>query len=80
MIELTREQRQELSGPEPVAIDPETRQTYVLVRADRYERLKALLARDTLYTTAELLDRTMAEDDAKDPYLVDLQKKYGSKI
>ena len=27
MIELTKEQRQELSKREPVAIDPETRQT-----------------------------------------------------
>ena len=47
------------------------------MRADVYERLKALLADDTVYTTAEMLDRIMAEDDAKDPYLADLQKKYG---
>jgi hypothetical protein len=80
MIELTPEQRQELSRLEPVAIDPKTGQTYVLVRADRYQRLKALFAGDTLYTTAELLDRTMAEDDARDPYLAHLQKKYESKI
>src|SRR5260370_11185555 len=46
MIELTDEQRQELSAPEPVAIDPRTRQTYVLVRRETYERLKALLALD----------------------------------
>lgn len=78
MIELTQEQRQELNGREPVAIDPETRQTYVLVRAETYQRLKALLAGDTLYTSAQMLDRTMAEDDASDPYLAELQKKYGS--
>ena len=78
MIELSQEQRQELSQPVPLAIDPTTRQTYVLLRADRYERLKELLARDTLYTTAEMLDRTMAADDAGDSYLAELQRKYGT--
>ena len=43
MIELTHEQRLELNEPEPVAIDPETRQTYVLVRKDLYERLRRAL-------------------------------------
>jgi predicted outer membrane protein len=76
MIELTQEQRQELSRPEPRAFDPATRQTYVLVRADRYEALKALLAADTVCATAEALDRTMGEDDAADPYLAALQAKY----
>lgn len=46
MIELTEQQRQELSAPEPTAIDPRTRETYVLVRRDAYERFKALLALD----------------------------------
>jgi len=40
VIERTEQQRQELSAPEPVAIDPQTRQTYVLVRRERrQERL-----------------------------------------
>jgi hypothetical protein len=44
MIELTQEQRRELEGPEPVrALDPETKQTYVLVRTEVYERLQTLL-------------------------------------
>lgn len=77
MIELTHEQRQELSRPEPVAIDPETQRTYVLVRQELYERLRALLDDDTVYTTAEMLDRVLADDDAQDPYLAELQKKYG---
>jgi mRNA interferase MazF len=34
MIELTPDQRQELNGPEPVAIDPQTKETYVLVRSN----------------------------------------------
>lgn len=78
MIELTQEQRQELSEPVPLAIDPSTRQTYVLLPAHRYERLKELLAEGTLYTTADLLDRTMAADDAGDPYLSELQRRYGT--
>ncbi len=39
MIELSELQRQELSEFEPVAIDPQTRETYVLVRRENYERL-----------------------------------------
>ena len=77
MIELTKEQRQELSAAEPMAIDPETRQTYVLVRREMYERLRTLLDGDTLYTSADMLDRAMAKDDSHDPYLAELQKKYG---
>jgi len=77
MIELTNEQRQELNRPEPVAIDPQTQQTYVLVRREIYDRLRALLDEETVYTTAEMLDRVMATDDAHDPYLAELQKKYG---
>jgi hypothetical protein len=77
MIELTKEQRHELTEPEPLVIDPETRQTYVLVRKEVYDRLRTLLDEDTVYTTADMLDRVMAEDDAYDPYLAELQKKYG---
>ena len=46
MFELTEQQRHELNVPEPVAIDPETRQAYVLVRRENYERFKSLLALD----------------------------------
>jgi hypothetical protein len=80
MIELTQEQRQELNRSEPVAIDPETRQTYVLVRQELYERLRALLEEDTVYTTADMLDRVLAADDADDPYLAELQRKYGGRL
>jgi hypothetical protein len=76
-IELTDQQRQELTAPEPVAIDPLTRQRYVLVRAEVYERLRSLLNDEWVTTTAEMLDRVMAEDDANDPCLAELQKKYG---
>ena len=43
MIELTEHQRQELNLPEPLAIDPATRQTYVLVRWQDYQQMKMLV-------------------------------------
>ncbi len=78
MIELTEFQRQELCDPEPVAIDPQTRETYVLVRREAYERLKALLALDDYDPDegAAYINEVMAEDDAKDPYLESYQN-YG---
>jgi hypothetical protein len=80
MIELTQEQRQELERPEPVAIDPLTRQTYVLVRKEAYERLKALLSLDDYDPDEGLaaMNEVMAEDDANDPLLESYQR-YGKK-
>lgn len=44
MIELTEGQRQELEGAEPArARDPQTNETYVLVRADVFERMRAII-------------------------------------
>ncbi len=43
MIQLTAEQRLELTTDAPRAIDPETHIRYVLVREELYERLEALL-------------------------------------
>jgi hypothetical protein len=77
MIDLTREQRQELTAPgEARARDPETGTVYVLVRADVYERLQALLDGGAACATAELVDRVMAEDDANDPHLAEYQRLY----
>ena len=78
MIELTEEQRCELKNPEPLAIDSQTAQTYVLVRKEAYERLKALLARDDYDPDegAAYVNEVMAEDDANDP-LLDSYQKYG---
>jgi hypothetical protein len=75
MIELNEQQRQELSAPEPVAIDPQTRATYVLVRREVYERLKTLLALDDYDPDegAGFINEIMAQDDAKDPYLESYQ-------
>lgn len=75
MIELTEQQRQQLHGPEPLAIDPVTHDTYVLVRKEVYERLKALLALDDYDPDegAALVNEAMAEDDANDPLLESYQ-------
>ena len=73
MIELTEQQRQELSSSEPVVVDPETREEYVLVRRAAYERLRALAEDGTVLATGELVDRIMAEDDANDPTLASYQ-------
>ena len=71
MIELTEQQRQELSHPGPVAIDPQTRQTYILVRRETYERLKTLFTLDDCdpEEAAGYINDIMTEDDSKDPYL-----------
>jgi len=47
MIDLTKEQRQELGKERPARVrDPQTNATYVLVPTEMYERLKTLLAED----------------------------------
>lgn len=61
MIELTEQQRQELEGPEPVAIDPQTRREYVLVRREVYERLRNLLEDDV-----RLMGPLLADLDPED--------------
>jgi len=46
MITLSPEQRREIAdcGEKPVrAIDPDTKQTYVIISEDRYFRIRALL-------------------------------------
>ncbi len=81
MIELTEQQRQELSAPEPTAIDPRTNVKYVLVRQDVYERLKALITMNEYDPDegAAYINEIMAEDDAKDPYLESYQH-YGKNV
>jgi len=44
MIELTHEQHESLNGETPLrARDPQTNETYVLVRADVYDRMRAII-------------------------------------
>ena len=64
MIELTEEQRGELDQPEPARVrDPKTKDTYVLVPADVYERLKEILYDDSPWTDEEM-DLLAADVDA----------------
>ncbi len=75
MIELTQEQHKALTRnrAEPVRVtDRATNVEYVLIRAEVYERLKALLDSDGLDNSA-LMNEVMADDDAKDPYLESYQ-------
>jgi hypothetical protein len=78
MFELTREQAQELAQPEPTAINPLTREAYVLVPQQAYQKLKALLALDDYDPDegAALMNDVMADDDAGDPLLESYQR-YG---
>jgi hypothetical protein len=62
MIELTEQQRQELSAAEPVAVDPHTKQEYILVRKEVYAQLKNGLDIDFHPREAySAIDRSFAE-------------------
>lgn len=78
MIELNEQQRQELTSPEPIAVDPQTHETYVLVPREAYDRLKRLLALEEYDPDegAAYVNEVMADDDAKDP-LLDSYQQYG---
>jgi hypothetical protein len=79
MIELTKQQRQQLIGTDaPQILDPETGKTYVLVQTEIYQRLKSLLE-DEPQVTGEMVDRLMEEEDQDDPTLVFYQQQYGRK-
>jgi len=75
VIVLTEQQGLELHVAEPVAIDPRTHQTYVLVRQAVYERLKAVLDVGEYDPDegAAFINEVMAEDDAHDPLLESYQ-------
>jgi hypothetical protein len=57
MIELTEEQLQALEKPEttpPRVVNPRTKETFVLLRVDEYERLKEDEYDDSPWTREEL--------------------------
>jgi PHD/YefM family antitoxin component YafN of YafNO toxin-antitoxin module len=57
MIELTEQQAQALEYPEvvpPRVINPRTKETFVLLRVDEYERLKQEEYDDSPWTREEL--------------------------
>jgi hypothetical protein len=70
---LTAEQQQATdASPEPRLIDPRTQKTYILVRADVYERLRNLITEDEgldMRQVAALVEGAMREDDVDDPTL-----------
>jgi hypothetical protein len=61
MIELSEEQRRQLESPEPLALDPQTQEMYVLVRKAVYDRIKGLLEDD-----ARLMYPALADLDPED--------------
>jgi hypothetical protein len=72
MIELTQEQRRELQQPEPLAVDPETKEQFVLVRKDVYDRIRHLIEDEISLSKREvaaLVQRAMREYDENDPTL-----------
>ena len=71
MIELTEQQRTELNDTPLLVIDPHTKEEYIIVRREVYQRLQGM--RDVVLATGELVDKVMAEDDANDPYLQSYQ-------
>lgn len=64
MIELTQQQRQAIRHSEtPIRlVDPDTQETFVLVRSGDYENVKGLLEEDFQPSTAyPAMDRAFAE-------------------
>ncbi|HYV36712.1 MAG TPA: hypothetical protein VE988_13480 [Gemmataceae bacterium] len=68
MFELTEQQRQELNEQEPVAVNPETQEEYILVKRQTYQQMKALLE-DTLdiRDAYPLMDAVAAKMGWNDP-------------
>jgi alpha-D-ribose 1-methylphosphonate 5-phosphate C-P lyase len=57
MVELTEQQLQELAAPQttpPRVVNPRTKETFVLLRLEEYERLKEEQYDDSLWTREEL--------------------------
>jgi hypothetical protein len=69
MFELTPDQRLELEGSEPArAFDPLTKETYVLVRADVFDRIKGILQSDfDIHEAYPLMDALAAKEGWADP-------------
>jgi hypothetical protein len=66
MIELTEQQAQALESPEaapPRVVNPRTRETFVLLRLEEYERLKEQEYDDSPWTREEL--QTLAWEAAE---------------
>ena len=73
MIELTEDQGRELESPAPIAIDPRTKKTYVLVPEAVYRRFRSMLDDEDILATGEMVDHIMMDDDGNDPSLASYQ-------
>lgn len=78
MIELTHEQHEALCGEAPPRVhDPETNETYVLIKAAVYQRFRRLLEDEDdgldMRQVGVLIEEAMREDDANDPLLESYQ-------
>jgi hypothetical protein len=62
MIQLTEEQGRELVTSIPMAIDPRTRQVYVLVRKEDFDRMRGVGDEDDVQSMAPLLADLDPED------------------
>ena len=73
-IQLTNEQLA-AAGQAPLRVtDPDTKQVYVLLRADVFDAILAPADDIDMREVALLVDRAMAEDDANDPHLESYQQ------
>ena len=83
MIELTAPLQQALdnSPGEPLRlVDPRTKQTYVLLRTELYDQVKAILESENDLNGVDvgaLIEEAMREDDENDPLLESYQKCKG---
>jgi len=68
MIELSEEQRRELEHSGPVYVrDPRTKEMYVLVRAELYERLTTFFSEDWAEDGYKAAMQVFARDGWDDP-------------
>jgi hypothetical protein len=73
LIELAEAPRQELSRPEPVVVDPQTKEEYVLVRRDVFIRLRAIPSDTEPRDTCPAIDTAFAPGWA-DPKMDDCDR------
>ncbi len=71
MIELNEEQRRELTQHEPVAVDPQTQETYILVRRAVYDRMKELAYDDSPWSDEEMEMLALEAGDMLDSFGTD---------
>jgi hypothetical protein len=83
ILHLTDDQRraiEEQGGPPISIFDATTNSSYVLIRADQFEKVRALLE-DEQFDPREVypfIDEVMRDDDALDPTLESYQDSPGS--